>query len=304
MSKIRRVQLQQFQKHTIKTIDFDEGVTSIVGRTGAGKSSILRAIRWISLNKPQGNVLTKKGRKTAIARLRTERAEISRIKSDTVNSYRIGKEEYKSFGSKVPQDVEELIGLEEINFQQQHDPLFWISLTPGQLLKEINKINDMELMDIVLKRLKSRKRKSLSEISIRKESNDQLRQEIESLDKAIEMEHRILPIEDKLEQLQETNARLSALEKSVNRVRTLHKDTEDLRQAIRRPEWGHLKGQIDECVEVSQKIESLDQKISKIREMRTKVQRNRMKAKSLRRKFNRKIRRSACPICGRPPEKK
>ncbi len=58
------LQLVNFQVHTGLIIDFSPGITTIVGPTDHGKSSILRALRWVCLNDLSGEQFIREGRKS------------------------------------------------------------------------------------------------------------------------------------------------------------------------------------------------------------------------------------------------
>ena len=47
--------IENFQSHKKTVLNFDAGVKVIIGRSDSGKSAIIRAIRWLVENKPNGN---------------------------------------------------------------------------------------------------------------------------------------------------------------------------------------------------------------------------------------------------------
>ncbi|WP_035425703.1 AAA family ATPase, partial [Halalkalibacterium ligniniphilum] len=54
MNTINTVRLENFQSHLDTSIDFSTGLNVIVGQSDSGKTSILRAIRWVLYNQPRG----------------------------------------------------------------------------------------------------------------------------------------------------------------------------------------------------------------------------------------------------------
>ena len=52
---IKKIQIQNFQSHKETTLKLDPGVNIIVGTTDSGKTSILRALRWVIWNRPSGD---------------------------------------------------------------------------------------------------------------------------------------------------------------------------------------------------------------------------------------------------------
>jgi len=51
---IETVEVENFQSHKRTVLELSPGVNVIKGRSHSGKSSIVRAIRWVLLNQPRG----------------------------------------------------------------------------------------------------------------------------------------------------------------------------------------------------------------------------------------------------------
>ena len=54
MVKIKKLDLINFQSHKFTSLELADGLNVIVGPSDNGKTSILRAIRWVLFNEPQG----------------------------------------------------------------------------------------------------------------------------------------------------------------------------------------------------------------------------------------------------------
>lgn len=180
--------LKEFQKHKLLRIDLDRHVTAVVGRTGAGKSCVVRALRFALLNRgpSQPGRRVKGGSRTATVSVGVGGNHLSRRKGDKVNTYSVrrkeGRQKYKAFGlGKVPEEVGKLTKVQEINFQGQHDPAFWFTLTPGQVSKQLNRIVNLEVIDNVLGRAASEVRKANARLDVSKERLTQAKQEVKSL---------------------------------------------------------------------------------------------------------------------------
>lgn len=147
--------ISNFQKHRKLTVQFDKGVTCIVGPSDAGKSAILRALRWVAFNKPSGDEFVKQGASRAKVILNVDGRHIKRRRGKGVNSYSIDGNRLKAFGSDVPVDITKLLAVDNINFQSQHDAPFWFSNTAGEVSRQLNEIVNLEIIDKTLASLNS-----------------------------------------------------------------------------------------------------------------------------------------------------
>lgn len=147
---LEKIQLVNFQKHKNLTVEFDQFSTVIVGPTNAGKSSILRAIEFVFLNKWSSAYL-RHGAKFVLVRVWIDGHKITRKKGGRTNTYSLDGKVFKAFGqSKVPPKIETLLNIGFENFQKQFDSHFWFNDTPGIVSKKLNKVVDLSLIDTAL----------------------------------------------------------------------------------------------------------------------------------------------------------
>ena len=149
---LEQLTIKNFQKHKLLDIDLDEQITTIVGPSDAGKSAVLRALRWVLTNQPDGTAFIREGAKRASVCVVVDGQEVTRLKGKS-NQYRLGDKELVSFGrGKVPDLVARLLQVGEVNFQLQHDSPFWFDLSPGEVSKRLNQIVDLKIVDEALGR--------------------------------------------------------------------------------------------------------------------------------------------------------
>lgn len=161
---INSIKIQNFQSHKDTQLEFHPGVNIIVGSTDSGKSAIIRALRFVVWNKPQGEGFRSHwGGDTEVV-VETEEVWVTRMKSKTKSSYAIhypvdtGKEPtiYKAFGADVPDEIEAVFNMSEINLQSQLDSPFLLSDTAGEVAKHFNRIAHIEKIDQATKKVKSK----------------------------------------------------------------------------------------------------------------------------------------------------
>jgi exonuclease SbcC len=160
-----------FQKHEDRVVDLNHPVTCLTGPTEAGKSSLVRALYWLCLNRPSGDSFLKLGGDSATVRLKCDGRKVLR-KRGGGNYYRLDGTKLEAMGSDVPDPVAAVLGVCRDNFQLQHDPPYWLSLPPGELSKELNKALNLGVIDSTLANAKSDLRKAET---VAEASREQLR---------------------------------------------------------------------------------------------------------------------------------
>lgn len=151
-----RLTIRNFQCHRKAVVAFGPGVTTITGTSDVGKSAVLRALRWVALNRPNGEAIIKSGAGTASVRLEAAGAPaILRERGTRGNTYRVGTGRYVAFGNEVPPPVQAITGTAALNFQGQHDAPFWFGETPGEVSRQLNEIINLGTIDRTLAKLNS-----------------------------------------------------------------------------------------------------------------------------------------------------
>ena len=164
---ISRLVLKNFQCHENQEFHLTEGVNAFIGESDKGKSAVLRALRWLALNAPSGDAFIRHDEDTAIVIADVDDRKILRKKGKSKNLYKLDGTVFKSFGSgKVPDPIAQLLQVDDLNFQRQHDAPFWLSLSPGQASKELNSVVDLGAIDNALFNVASVLRKAKLEVEI------------------------------------------------------------------------------------------------------------------------------------------
>lgn len=164
---IGAIAIQGFQAHKSIRVDLDAGVTTIIGPSDAGKSAILRALRWLALNEPAGDLFIRWGEKKAVVEIGVDQHhDIRRTRGGAENSYELGDREFKAFGAEVPKEVSDVLGMNEIHFQGQYDGPFWLSDTAGEVSRHLNRIVGLEVIDTVLSKLGALIRRRGTEVEL------------------------------------------------------------------------------------------------------------------------------------------
>jgi len=155
---ISRLLIRDFQSHTDTELLFSPQVNVIVGRNMSGKSAILRALRLVCYNKPDGSSFVTWDAKNAIIEITYGEHTIRRVKG-TQNVYDVDGSTFSGFGRGVPEEVANVLGFTsvqvdrnvyELNFDHPHKAPFFISETDATKGKLFSKLGEQVLGGLVL----------------------------------------------------------------------------------------------------------------------------------------------------------
>ncbi len=243
-----RIQIKDFQCHEMLRVRFDPKITAIVGPSDVGKSSIIRALRWVATNRPLGDGFIRDGSDTSEVKLWTEESSVLRAK-DPANIYRIDKREpLKAFGAEVPGDVFKTLKIDDLNFQGQHDPPFWFSLSAGEVARQLNSIVDLGVIDEVMGKLSKVVRECKTTVDVLASRVENVEAEVESYTYVEQLEKEWELLDKTTKECDKQNTLSSALGKSLS-------------------QWEDKKSRLVETSEVVLKGAALEGIISMVEEL-------------------------------------
>ncbi|MEN6565904.1 MAG: AAA family ATPase [Veillonellales bacterium] len=159
---LTEISLKGFQSHTDTTITLDHGLNVVTGATDSGKTSIIRAIRWVAFGEPAGDSFVNKAVGFATVIIKTDKATITKTRKGAKTSYSIdyGNDHTMLYEkAEVPEEVEELLGMTKstfgdfkaaLNFAYQLDSPFLLSESPSAGAKVLGKLANAEIVDVAI----------------------------------------------------------------------------------------------------------------------------------------------------------
>ncbi len=153
---IKTLQIRNFQSHKETDVVFDKGVNVIVGSSDTGKTAIIRALRWAMWNKPSGDSFRSHWGGDTLVTVEFDNGVVSRKKTNTSNEYEVNGTKLTGFGTDVPETVQQVLNISDINLQQQLDRPFLLTETPGNVAKHFNKIAKINKINESLSLLKTK----------------------------------------------------------------------------------------------------------------------------------------------------
>jgi exonuclease SbcC len=291
---IRHLRIKNFQAHKRLVVELDPHITTFVGPSDRGKSSIVRALRWLALNTLRGTSFIRHGKKEASVAVTTERHVVMRRRGRARNQYALNGEILEAMGARVPSQVADALQLSEVNFQQQHDAPFWFSETSGQVSRELNELIDLGAIDSVLSYLNSK----IRETTVRGHDCEQrireARQQRRQLIYTKQADRELKEIEDQEALLQHLGDQSNQLEDCLQECLTLK---EKLKEEL--PDLSDIEEGAQTLDELSRAISELERTLQAIVEQLRTMNWTDQEIKREEREWARRVG-TTCPLCGQP----
>jgi len=176
---LKRLIAHNFQIHKYVDIHFHSGVNIITGASEAGKSSIMRMIRWVTLNRPLGKSIVKKGESNTKVKLIFDNGVIRKKRKKEITTYNINGTVLKAIGKDLPKEVMDVSLVEDKNYQQQHNPYFLLVKSPGEVAKELNDLAGISVIDKLFTAINGELRKTKAELISVEEEIPELKAKLE-----------------------------------------------------------------------------------------------------------------------------
>ena len=333
----KRLQIRGFQRHKKLNIEFSPTITTIVGATDTGKSSIYRALKYLATNRPKGDSFINWDVDTTALCLDVDESRLIRKKGKE-NFYKVGKHKLTAFGTDVPEEVQKLLNISEINFQNQHDSPFWLTETAGEVSRQLNAVVDLSSMDKMLSAVASRLRSLNAEnktILSRIKDAEEEQQQLEKADGLIKAFDHIEKLQQQYDSTLKKHSRLviltASLRKKLKLFRTMSELTtqaviiDDTKQKIMQaerqctglkrvtdslkkhqavlnnpvPDNTDIEETITKYKTACDEIAQLELAIESIEDFETEIYEWQTKRKTLSASLK-KLTKNKCPICQRP----
>lgn len=237
MLSITDVTIKGFQSHKESSFTLSPGLTVITGPSDAGKTAVIRALRWLAFNEPQGEgfLYTVRNSDGSI-KDQEEQAEVTvnfdngvsitktRRKGKTTYIHSLYPEPWEK--AEVPPEIKEALGLLKqsygdnfetcLNFAFQLDPPFLLSETGGTGAKVLGKLAGTEVVDKAIGAVNKRTHNTRAELAQAEKQIGQL--DVELLE--------YLDVDDKYDAVESLETRFQDVDKllTIQKVLTEKKN--------------------------------------------------------------------------------
>jgi len=265
---IKKVRIQNFQSHKDTELLFVPGVNVIVGNTDSGKTAILRALRWANWNRPVGEAFRSTWGGDTEVQIDTEDGHCVVRGKGQDNFYKVDEKLLHAFGTTVPEEVQKILNINEINFQRQFDAPFLLNSTAGEVASHFNRLAHIDLIDISNRKIKAwikdiQKNKNIEESKIA-----QYRQELSEFDYLEDLETDVSELEEKQTRLDmlrkdvsDMSIKIQAVEKQKNRILFLQEFLANDEETVHT-----LEQSVSHYLELEERINTLSSLIVSIEE--------------------------------------
>src|SRR5690606_21258038 len=166
VSALSRIEIRNFQSHRHTVIEPAPagGLTVIVGPSDSGKTAVLRALKWLLYNQPQGDGFKRVGCDFVEVEIETADGHVvERRRTASTNRYATDNQVFEGFGTSVPVEVQKITGVFPIRLGDQEilanlagqleAPFLGSSISGPARAKALGKLAGIEVIDRALRDL-------------------------------------------------------------------------------------------------------------------------------------------------------
>lgn len=270
---IESIEVRNFQIHKRTKIDFVPGINIISGTSDNGKSSIIRAFRWVLENRPQGFSFRRWGTPDKVITavdIVVDEEQISRKKGNVKNEYVFQDSVYKALRSDVPDPVKEHLEILPFNIQMQADKVFLFQDSDSNVAKLINDVSGISVIDDILKESNRRLREMNSEEKILKDMIKDKKTQMKANKVFVGLKKSSKSIKEKIDLLDEKESELEELKEYLDSYRKLKAkkkslpDTSDIESIL-----DDMKAMVDKISELSEDIDTIEEYVDFLENKKT-----------------------------------
>ena len=222
MIYIKNVELHNFQSHNYTEIEFDRGLNVILGNSDAGKTAILRAIKWALYNEPKGDYFIRQGEKEVSVKVTfSNGVVVERSRTPSKNSYYLmtaegEKMRFEGFGLDVPKEIRDATNMYKVsldnsnnksilNIAEQLDGPFLLNEQASLRASAIGRLIGVNYVDDALRNVVRDNKRLSQEIDTLKKNREDYKNQLKEFEYIDDYKNRfekISAIRNKIENLQ------------------------------------------------------------------------------------------------------
>ena len=305
---IEFVQIKDFQSHKDNTFRFNPLFNIIIGPSGNGKSSILRAIKYTAFNNPGVSEVRWPDAKTYQISIGVNGHVVKRVKGSGKNSYKIDDlPELEDVNRDVPKTVQDILDIKKVSldtsvdllvqFSDQLDGPFMLGEKDTTKMKFLNVLSGTNAVDLAakqansvlkdvkkiekqketsIKELEEQEKQLMQQLADTKRINNYLAQKAKLLKELVDMRQPVYDLKRKSDYVHNEYKKLQAFDNYLNKI-DIEKILKDIEKYEKLQEtqsqYVYLKAKskaLNEKIVLLDSVclDGLDTKIEKLMELR------------------------------------
>ncbi len=284
-----------FQNHKAFEIELDR-INVFIGDNDTGKSAIVRAIKWLMLNKWDGKAdqMIPWGEDIAEVYLHIDDHIIIRRKGPKDNGYILDGQTLRA-GVGVPQEVANILNVWEDNFQDQDDPNFWLMLNSGQAAQELNEIFNLSAIDSANDFIRKELRDTRGMVKTLGTLIEESTATINNMAWVVEADKAFRELEAIAKEIQGTDHQIEQLNSALDAMAECEQKQNQAKQKL---------DFLQELAEIAQQHHDITKQINKYNHLIQHEETLWRLQQSLQEKESQLAEwlQQTCPLCGRPPQ--
>lgn len=297
---LEKLLIENFQIYERRLFEFDPLVNCFWGPTDCGKSAAIRALLWVATNQPRGDTFIRRGCTWTRVTLWVDGHKIKRERGKGVNSYQLDDgAPFEAFGSAVPEEIAKVLNISPVSIQRQLDPVFYFSLSPGEVSRELNQIVNLELIDKTLANLAQEQRRAKTNLEVSQERLAQARERKQELAWIKACDKALVKLEDLENKVDEWHQELNGLETLLGDIKDLDQQLENYQQKTKQQE--RLVELGIKVQEVQEEVVALDELLEVLDNNQGEITRAQQAIETKEQELQQETE-GCCPLCGQEVE--
>lgn len=213
---LQNLEITNYQAHRSTSIEFHSGLNVITGVSDHGKSSILRAILWAINNRPMGEDFKSWGadeKDVVEVALEFDNDWFSKKREKGKNTYMHEglSRPLEAIRTDVPEEIQEIHNMSDLNVQTQIKPYFMLPDTPGDRAKQINKLTGLDIIDSAIKKANKQVSDAKSDIDITNKAISKVTNELKELEYLDAVSFQVSKLDDDITKQMELTLRANLM---------------------------------------------------------------------------------------------
>lgn len=271
---ISSLKIKNCQSHKSSEFNFHNGLNVLVGDTDSGKSAIIRSLDKLIFNSfPTKELRSHWGGSVLIEAVVD--GNVVSLKNKTKDEYHVNQLKLAAPGTKVPEEVQNIFNMDDINLQNQIDFFFLLNETSGYVASYLNKIANIEQIDTTTKAIRSKLNETRRTIEHDKDTIKNKEKELEGYAFLSDFESSLNAAEKLQDEKELVDIKLNLMEQWFAQYAEVERSTAEIKPLLA------LKSKIDQAISLSEQLSEVQQEIKKIKTSLTNLKKIDSKQKNI-----------------------